>query len=51
MAQPDARLPPHGNPNSSDSHLRKTTLRYGYYTMAEAPFKFVDGHHVCSFLL
>ena len=29
---------------------RVVVLPCGHYTMGEAPFKFIDGYHICSFL-
>jgi len=29
---------------------RVAALPCGHYTMGEAPFKFLDGYHICAFL-
>ncbi len=29
---------------------KKVVLPCGHYTLGEAPFKFIDGYHICSFL-
>jgi hypothetical protein len=32
-------------------HHTVKVLPCGHYTLGEAPFKFLDGYHICSFLL
>ena len=32
-------------------HNKVVALPCGHYTLGEAPFKYIDGYHICSFLL
>ncbi len=55
-AKYDTTFPPHLSKQVID-HARETQLDHksvvlpcGHYTLGEAPFKFIDGYHICSFL-
>lgn len=56
-ARYDTTFPPHLS-EQVIRHARETKLDHqtvvlpcGHYTLGEAPFKFIDGYHICAFLL
>ena len=48
-------LPEHSQPMVEEfrrrgAHLEELVLPCGHYTLGQAPFRFVAGYHICSFL-